>query len=152
MSSNLTQQTPCYYGYGTQNPYQRIMPQMQEPSPPVQAQMGGYNMPYIQQQSLIKGRPVVSIDEARAAQIDLDGSLYVFPDIGNKKIYTKQINMDGTATFNVFELAPQAPQSAPEQLDYVTKSELEKILTDFKQSLIQDKPVKANTAPLNFNL
>jgi hypothetical protein len=37
----------------------------------------------------IKGRPVVSIDEARASQIDLDGSLYVFPDLGNKKIYTK---------------------------------------------------------------
>jgi hypothetical protein len=40
-------------------------------------------------QNYIKGRPVVSIDEARASQIDLDGSLYVFPDLGNKKIYTK---------------------------------------------------------------
>lgn len=153
MPNNLTQQTPTYYyGYGAQNPYQRPLVPIQEPSPPVQAPMAGYNMPYIPQQNLIKGRPVVSIDEARAAQIDLDGSLYVFPDIGNKKIYTKQINMDGTATFNVFELAPQAPQSAPEQLDYVTKSELEKILTDFRQSLVQEKPVKANVAPLNLNL
>jgi hypothetical protein len=41
------------------------------------------------QTNYIKGRPVVSIDEARASQIDLDGSLYVFPDLGNKKIYTK---------------------------------------------------------------
>jgi len=43
----------------------------------------------VPQTNYIKGRPVVSIDEARASQIDLDGSLYVFPDLGNKKIYTK---------------------------------------------------------------
>jgi len=50
-----------------------------------------YPMPSLlpAQQNFIKGRPVVSIDEARTSQIDLDGSLYVFPDLGNKKIYTK---------------------------------------------------------------
>ena len=51
---------------------------------------------------------MVSIDEARASQIDLDGSLYVFPDLGNKRIYTKQINLDGTAAFNVFTLEKEA--------------------------------------------
>lgn len=42
-------------------------------------------------------RPVSSIDEVRAASIDFDGSVFYFPDLANKKIYTKQINMDGTA-------------------------------------------------------
>jgi hypothetical protein len=56
--------------------------QAQTPASPTPAFM----MP---QQNYIKGRPVVSIDEARASQIDLDGSLYVFPDLNNKKIYTK---------------------------------------------------------------
>ena len=87
-------------------------------------------------QNYIKGRPVVSIDEARASQIDLDGSLYVFPDLGNKRIYTKQINIDGTATFNVFTLAPEAPSTEPPTPQmYVTKEELSKILEDFRASL-----------------
>ena len=103
-----------------------------------------YQMPLIQP-NYIKGRPVVSIDEARASQIDLDGSLYVFPDLNNKKIYTKQINMDGTASFNIFELAtPIETTSAPA---YVTKSELDEILASFKASLIQDKTVDQTPPP-----
>ena len=52
----------------------------------------------------LKCRPVSSKDEARAFQIDLDGSLWVFTDLGNGKIYTKQVNNDGTATFNTYVL------------------------------------------------
>lgn len=85
--------------------------------------------------NFIKGRPVVSIDEARAAQIDLDGSLYVFPDLGNKRIYTKKINMDGTAAFDVFELAPQAPQAALTQPVYVTREELDEVIAELRASL-----------------
>jgi hypothetical protein len=96
MFNNLPQQAPAYY-YAPQN-YQRQIPQAAEIAPT-------YTPPLMMQQNYIKGRPVVSIDEARASQIDLDGSLYVFPDLGNKKIYTKQINMDGTAAFNIFELS-----------------------------------------------
>ena len=52
-------------------------------------------------------------------QIDLDGSLWVFTDIGNQKIYTKQINNDGTATFRTYKLAEdENPYVTPE---YVTK-------------------------------
>jgi hypothetical protein len=59
--------------------------------------------PY-QQQAALKGHPVSSFDEARATSIDFDGSVFFFPDIGNKRIYTKQINIDGTSTLNVYEL------------------------------------------------
>ena len=52
----------------------------------------------------LKGRPVSSIDEARASTIDFDGSVFFFPDLANKCIYTKQINMDGTAILNMYEL------------------------------------------------
>lgn len=101
-------------------------------------------------QNFIKGRPVVSIDEARASQIDLDGSLYVFPDLGNKKIYTKQINLDGTATFNVFELTE--PSEAQSQPTYVTKEELDEILTQFRVSLQTPKQqsTKAAASQINF--
>lgn len=136
-NNNLTQQSPYYYGYGVQAPqYQRPM-MAQEP-------------PAMAMPNYIKGRPVLSIDEARASQIDLDGSLHVFPDMGNKRIYTKQINLDGTATFNVFELAPTAPQSAEAQPEYVTKTQLDEILAEFKASLIQTKAPKP--APAQFNL
>ena len=138
MYNNLTQQTPYMYGYGMPQ-YQRMVQTPQaEQSAPVINQQQPYNAPIIMQQTnYIKGRLVVSIDEARASQIDLDGSLYVFPDLGNKKIYTKQINMDGTAAFNVFELSsanenPQAPV-------YVTKTELDEILANFKANLTQEK-------------
>ena len=52
----------------------------------------------------LKCRPVSSKEEAIASQIDLDGSLWVFPNVANSKIYTKQINNDGTATFNTYDL------------------------------------------------
>lgn len=58
----------------------------------------------MQQPQYLKGRAVTSIDEAKGAMIDLDGSLHIFPDINNKRIYTKQINLDGTATLNTYEL------------------------------------------------
>ena len=136
MYNNLTQQTPYMYGYPMQNSQReaQMVPQAQQYTQPVM-------MP---QMNYIKGRPVVSIDEARASQIDLDGSLYVFPDLGNKKIYTKQINMDGTATFNVFELSSG---TAPAPV-YVTKDELDNILANFKASLMQDKPAEAAPAPV----
>ena len=47
-----------------------------------------------QPQPQIKGRPVTSIEEVRAMTIDFDGSVFFFPDLANKRIYTKQINFD----------------------------------------------------------
>lgn len=157
MYNNLTQQTPYMYGYGLPQ-YQRMLQPQQTESAPVAAQQQPYTAPItIPQTNYIKGRPVVSIDEARASQIDLDGSLYVFPDLGNKKIYTKQINMDGTAAFNVFELS--APVEAAPAPIYVTKDELDEILASFKESLVQEKqkepaPARNVKAQINqpFNL
>ena len=55
----------------------------------------------------LKGRPVSSFEEARAAQIDFDGSLFVCPDIANNRIYTKQIGFNGAAAINVYELVKE---------------------------------------------
>ena len=52
----------------------------------------------------LKGRAVTGIEEVRGTIIDQNGSLFIFPDIGHNKIYTKQINIDGTATINSFAL------------------------------------------------
>ena len=95
----------------------------------------------------LKGRPVSSLEEARASQIDLDGSLYLFPDVVNKKIYTKQLNLDGSVSFNVFEMT--VPVETPSVQTYVTKAELDDILASFKASLLQDKPAEINSTHKN---
>jgi hypothetical protein len=63
---------------------------------PMRPEIPNYMIPPVAPSAYLKGRLVSSFEEARAAQVDLDGSLFVFPDIGNKKIYTKKINLDGT--------------------------------------------------------
>ena len=81
----------------------------------------------------LKCRPVSSKEEARAMQIDLDGSLWVFTDIGNQKIYTKQINNDGTATFKTYTLAAdENPYVAPE---YVTKDEFQRVIQNLMAAI-----------------
>lgn len=94
----------------------------------------------------LKGRPVSSIDEARAAPIDFDGSVTYFPDVANKRIYSKQINMDGTATMCMYELKP-LPVEAP-SANYVTKEELEKAINDLRAALTaQPKVEKKDLEP-----
>ena len=87
-----------------------------------------YMQPQIQTVGL-KGRPVSSIEEVRAAQIDFDGSLFVFPDIANKCIYTKQISATGSAVLNKYTLQEETPQAFP---SYVTKEELDNIIAALK--------------------
>ena len=78
-------------------------------------------------QQFLKCRPVSSKDEARAYQIDLDGSLWVFTDLGNGKIYTKQINNDGTATFKTYAFTEdENPYNSSNE--YVTKEEFNRVI------------------------
>lgn len=88
-----------------------------------------------QQTNGLKGRPVSSIEEVRAAQIDFDGSLFIFPDIANKCIYTKQISATGAAVLNKYSLQEEAQPTFP---TYVTKEEFDTIISQLKSS-IEDK-------------
>lgn len=83
----------------------------------------------------LKGRLVSSFEEARAASIDFDGSIFYFPDLASKRIYTKQINMDGTATLNMYELK-EIPISNPNSsINFVTREEFEQALNKIQSSL-----------------
>lgn len=62
--------------------------------------------------TLLKGRPVTNIEEAKAAQIDLDGTSTFFPCIAEKKIYEKSIDLNGLPIFRVYELQ-ESPKEAP---------------------------------------
>ena len=79
----------------------------------------------------LKGRPVSSLEEARATIIDFDGSIFIFPDVANKRIYTKQINLDGTASLNMYTLA-EIPKAEDQ---YITRIEFNQTLEEIKNAL-----------------
>ena len=103
-----------YQGYGNNNSYYQpsrmnTIPSMNQQQP----QFVG-----------LKGRPVSSLEEARAAAIDFDGSVFFFPDLANKRIYTKQINLDGTASMNMYEYK-EVPTEALNSSNFVTRQEFD---------------------------
>ena len=85
----------------------------------------------------LKGRLVSSFEEARASSIDFDGSVFYFPDLANKRIYTKQINIDGTASLYVYELREMPVQRddsvlVPSVEKFVTRDEFEQVLEQLR--------------------
>ena len=87
-----------------------------------------YGNQYPQQPQFLKCRPVTSREEARAAQIDLDGSLWVFTDISHGKIYTKQIRNDGSSSFGIYNYTEEEPIVYNDANNFVTKAELNKVI------------------------
>lgn len=95
-----------------------------------------------QMQQTLKGRPVSSYDEAKASMIDLDGSLFVFTDITNKRIYTKQILLDGSAEFKTYVLQEQKESNKEVNEDtngYVLKRDFEKAINILGREIEQLK-------------
>ena len=85
----------------------------------------------------LKGRLVSSFEEARASSIDFDGSVFYFPDLANRRIYTKQINIDGTASLYVYELREMPVQRddsvlVPSIEKFVTRDEFEQVLEQLR--------------------
>lgn len=120
-----------------QTNYQQNIPYYQQTQANLrqaQPQMS-YQPPYL------KGRLVSSLEEAKAASIDFDGSIFYFPDLANRRIYTKQINLDGTATLNMYEMKelPVETQNTVDSSVYITQEEFEqainKLRADLQESL-----------------
>ena len=97
----------------------------------------------------LKGRPVSSLEEVRAIPIDFDGSVFYFPDIANRRIYTKQINLDGTASINMYVLQ-EIPQTANPQTTqnlqnlFVSKQEFQQTITSLLEEMGKMKGDKTN--------
>ena len=94
----------------------------------------------------LKGRPVSSFEEARAMTIDFDGSTFFFPDLANKRIYTKQINMDGTASLFVYELKESPIEQPVVAANFVTREEFEQVIKELRAAASQPAAPVA-TAP-----
>lgn len=69
--------------------------------------------PYAQPMQRLKCYPVTSYDEVKSAMVDFDGSVTVYPDLVNGRIYTKGANNDGTAFINVYTLAQMPAEVDP---------------------------------------
>ena len=119
-----------YPNYNNNYPHQTQVTQQQ----PI------YQMPVYRQgppQTGLKGRLVTSLEEARATSIDFDGSVFYFPDLANIRIYTKQINIDGTASLYVYELREMPVQKedssfVPSVEKFVTREEFERVLQQLR--------------------
>lgn len=118
------------------------------------AQASQYTPQYIQRpvqpQTYLKGRLVSSLEEARATSIDFDGSIFYFPDLANRRIYTKQINLDGTATLNMYELKAM-PTVNEQQIfastNFVTRDEFDQVVSQLKAMLIPEQPAPVEQPP-----
>ena len=106
--------------------------------PAQQQQYGGNTRPVYQSNGWNNRiRPVSSIEEVRAASIDFDGSVFYFSDLANKRIYTKQINLDGTAQLNMYELkeTPIMEQPIVDTSKFVTRGEFDEVINRLKNYL-----------------
>lgn len=118
-----------------ENQYSQYAQNYPQPSSP--NGFGGTQLP------MVKGRPVSNEEEANAAMIDFDGSLFVFPDKAHSKIYTKQLGLDGNIVFCKYSLEPPVGQPQQERThgidlsEYATKEELSKGLEGIKSYLSQ---------------
>ena len=105
----------------------------------------------VQPQIALKGRLVSSLEEARATSIDFDGSIFYFPDLANRRIYTKQINLDGTATLNMYELreVPVVNEQAvvASMNNYITRDEFDQVVAQLKAMLVPEQPKSAVEQP-----
>lgn len=134
-------------GYGM-NPYQQQLAQnrlnqMEQQYNGVGTyQPNNYQMQNSQQMGtmqVLKGRPVSSYDEAKASMIDLDGSLFVFTDIANNCIYTKQILLDGSAELKTYVLQErkqnETKQSGEANAGYVLKKDFDRTVKELHKQI-----------------
>ena len=106
--------TPPYFQSPQTPPYLQPQP-TQQPAPPA-----------------LKGWPVQSENDARNAMIDLDGSMFVFPDTQSGRIYTKQINpADFSPVFRVYQPAESPKREAAPEI--VTISEFRRLQDEVDQ-------------------
>lgn len=110
---------------------------------PMQNSMSGYGNNYgngyaatqqntmQQAQQIARLSYVTCIDEAKAAQIPLDGSITVFVNVQNGEIYTKQLDNNGLADLKLYRriqnVAQQNVQYVPVQ-DFNALTEKVKML------------------------
>lgn len=89
-------------------------------------------------QKYLKGRPVSCFQEAQGFAIDMDGSLHIFPDIANKRIYTKQLLNDGSCPVKCYveqQIQINTPSQVEEPVSNKVLEELQNKVAMLEQQL-----------------
>lgn len=146
-----------YGNYGNYNPYAGATPQMQQRLNYLQQQQQQVFQPQpqmfpAQMAGTLKGRLVTNIEEARAAQIDLDGSSTFFPCPAEGKIYEKSTDLNGAPVFRVYQIVNPQEQKQPVYAERSSVDNLiqrvDKLEKQLQGGMNHDKPndVNANVA------
>ena len=98
------------FDYNSYRPPYNGYPQVQGNYPQAFTQRYPQQQMQMPVNNIVKGRVVTGIEEARAAQVDLDGTPSYFPSLGEGKIYVKYIGMDGLPVFQSFIVEQPKPQ------------------------------------------
>ena len=98
------------YDYNPYRPPYNGYPQVQGNYPQTYPQRYPQQQMLMPVNNIVKGRVVTGIEEARAAQVELDGTPSYFPSLGEGKIYVKYIGMDGLPVFQTFIVEQPKPQ------------------------------------------
>ena len=93
---------------------------------------------------ILKGKPVTSIDEVRATSVDFDGSISYFPDLANGKIYTKQINMDGTSKILMYEPVEIPQPVMSNNTDFITRDEFSAAIQQLQKNIAESQPTRTD--------
>lgn len=100
--------------------FQQQMPRMQQIE---------QNYPQYQQQTMLQGKSVDSVDVVKAIDIPLDGSVSYFPLADGSAILTKQLQTDGTSKTITY----RPVEEKQKEVKYITmeqfKEELDKLNT-----------------------
>lgn len=136
------------------NPYAPVNPAMmgvtQQRLNNYQAQMP--QMPAYQQQQFVpqppmplmmKGRTVASLDEVKAVQIDLDGSLTYFPCPADSCIYAKYIDMNGMPVIQNYKLSQEKEPAPKRYADAETVEELQQKVNSLERYM-KGETINAN--------
>lgn len=80
----------------------------------------------------LQGRPVSSIEEAKACPANFDGSQQFFPDKAAGKIYVKYIDLNGLTVFETYEKKHATTAQVAPNNDELIK-QFEELKAEFKK-------------------
>ena len=84
-----------------------------------------------QPKNMVKCKMVTSLEEVKAMPIDFDGSLNVYVDVTNNKIYTKVFTVNATVDIKTYEVVSMVDNNSDTK--YATIDDIEAIKKELEE-------------------
>lgn len=126
---------PNYFAYG--NPYGNYYNNMLNQQRMQTLEQQYQTQPMVAQQATqiqtigLNGKYVDSIENVKAADVMMDGSVMYFPNTDGKTIYTKQLQPDGTSRVITYS----AMEQEEERKEEVALVQMAELLKEFKEEI-----------------